>query len=430
MRHLPKSEAAFAAALARMPGGVSSPVRANKAVGGVPTFIADAKGPYLFDIDGNRYIDYIGGYGPHLLGHRFEPVEAAVREALGRGWSYGEPSEAETALCAAISDAVPSAEVVRLVSSGTEACMAAIRVARGFTGRDIVVKFDGCYHGHADGLLVAAGSGGLTFGTPDSAGVPSGVAALTRSLPYNDPGALAALFASIPGQIACVIVEPVVGNMGVVPPTADFLSSLRKLTASDGALLVFDEVMTGFRLAAGCAQARLGVTPDLTTFGKVVGGGMPLAAYGGRAEIMRRIAPEGPVYQAGTLSGNGPSVAAGRAALRHLQDHPETYVRLEALGARLQAGLEAAAAEAGVAARCQRVGSMWTMFFCGAPVTDLPSAMRCDHAKFASFYHGLRDRGVLLPPSQFEACFLSAAHTGADIDATIAAAREALRDAR
>ncbi|HUE24868.1 MAG TPA: glutamate-1-semialdehyde 2,1-aminomutase [Bryobacteraceae bacterium] len=409
-----KSEAAFQRAQKVIPGGVNSPVRAFRGVGGTPPFIARGEGSHIFDIDGNEYIDYVGSWGPLLLGHRHPAIVEAVRQALETGTSFGAPTEREIDLAEAIRDAVPSMEMVRLVNSGTEATMSAIRVARGFTGRDLTVKFEGCYHGHVDSLLVKAGSGLATLGIADTQGVPKGFTDTTLPLPFNSVDAVEAAFRGHGEHIASVIVEPVVGNMGCVPPQPGFLEALREITARHGALLVLDEVMTGFRVAYGGAQARFGIRPDMTTLGKVIGGGLPIGAYGGRADIMMRVAPVGPIYQAGTLSGNPLAVAAGLAMLRYLKAHPEVYGELEAKSAAI-----AGAAPAGVTVN--RVGSMFTWFFTDQPVTDWDSAKRADTAKFAAFHRRMLEQGIYLPPSQFEAAFVSAAHTEADIRRTNAA---------
>jgi glutamate-1-semialdehyde 2,1-aminomutase len=420
-----RSREAFERACHLIPGGVNSPARAFGAVGGQPIFIARGEGARLFDIDGNDYLDYVGSWGPLILGHCHPRVVRAVEEALHRGASFGAPTELETQLAELIVDAVPSIEMVRLVSSGTEASMSAIRVARGFTGRDVIVKFAGCYHGHVDSLLVAAGSSATTLGVPNSPGVPRGCTQDTLVLRFNDVQALADAFAAHGDCIAGVILEPVVGNMGVVPPLPDFLGELRRLTEQHGALLIYDEVITGFRLAYGGAQALLRQTPDLTVLGKIVGGGLPVGAYGGRADVMSRVMPAGPIFQAGTLSGNPLAMAAGVATLVELRERPP-YARLETLGARLAQGLDRAATEAGVPHQVQRAGSMLTLFFTDRPVTNYDDAKTCDTARFGRFFWAMLDRGVYLPCSQFEAAFVSAAHTEADIDRTIAAAREAL----
>ena len=418
-----RSEAWFARAQKVIPGGVNSPVRAFRGVGGIPRFIERGKGSRIFDTDGNSYIDYVGSWGPLLLGHRFPPVIDALREVLEVGTSFGAPTEREVELAELIAKTVPSMEMVRLVNSGTEATMSALRLARGFTGRDLVIKFEGCYHGHVDSLLVKGGSGMATLGIADSAGVPKAFAETTISLPFNSIAAVEQAFTERGGQIAAVIVEPVVGNMGCVPPAPGFLDALRELTASHGSLLIFDEVMTGFRVALGGAQQRFGIKPDLTTLGKIIGGGMPMAAYGGRADIMKKIAPLGPVYQAGTLSGNPLAVAAGLAMLRHLIAHPEIYETLEARAAQLTAWTPP-----GVTVN--RMGSMFTFFFTREPVTDWESAKKCDTARFGKFFHFLLERGVYVAPSQFEAGFVSAAHSEADIRATVAATREFFEAAR
>jgi glutamate-1-semialdehyde 2,1-aminomutase len=423
----PRSAAAFQRALRLMPGGVNSPARAFGAVGGTPPFIERAEGAYLFDLDGNRYIDYVGSWGPMILGHRRPEVIAAIERALARGTSFGAPTEAESELAERIIDAVPSVEKVRLVSSGTEATMSAIRLARGFTGRDLLVKFAGNYHGHVDSLLVAAGSSAATLGAPNSPGVTLGASHDTQVLEYNDAAALEEAFAARGEMIAAVIFEPIVGNMGVVRPTSDFLDALAELTAKHGALLVCDEVMTGFRVAFGGAQSILGLSPDLTTLGKIVGGGLPVGAYGGRADIMDHVLPAGQVFQAGTLSGNPLATAAGCATLRLLKERPP-YDVLEQLGARLEAGLRRAAEAAAVPHVVARVGSMMTLFFHAGPICGWREASRCDTARFATYFWGLMNRGVYMPCSQFEALFISAAHTEADVDATIAAAEAALAD--
>ena len=411
-----QSEAWFERAQARIPGGVNSPVRAFRGVGGVPRFITRGEGSRIFDADGNSYIDYVCSWGPLVLGHRPPAVIDALREALETGTSFGAPTGGEVELAELIAEAVPSIEMVRLVNSGTEATMSALRLARGFTGRDLTIKFEGCYHGHVDSLLVKAGSGMATLGIADTAGVPAAFAETTIALPYNSIAAVETAFAERGDKIAAVMVEPIVGNMGCVPPVPGFLKALRELTARHGALLIFDEVMTGFRVALGGAQQLFGIQPDLTTLGKIAGGGLPLAAYGGRAEIMRKIAPLGPVYQAGTLSGNPLAVAAGLATLRYLMAHPEVYETLEARSAQLCAWTPP-----GVT--INRVGSMFTFFFAPGPVTDWDSAKRSDTARFAKFFHFMLERGVYLAPSQFEAGFVSAAHSEQDIRATVEAAR-------
>jgi glutamate-1-semialdehyde 2,1-aminomutase len=408
-----------------MPGGVNSPARAFGGVGGTPIFIDRAEGAYLYDIDGNRYVDYIGSWGPMILGHRHPAVVAALQKAIDHGTSYGAPTEAESELAERIIAAIRSVEKVRLVNSGTEATMSAIRLARGYTGRDIILKFAGNYHGHVDSLLVAAGSSAATLGTPNSPGVTAGTAQDTMVLEYNDVAGLEAAFAKHGTRIAGVIFEPVVGNMGVVVPSAEFCTALTQLTKQYGALLICDEVMTGFRVAFGGAQEYLGIAPDITTMGKIVGGGLPVGAYGGRAEIMNHILPAGKVFQAGTLSGNPLATAAGCATLKILNDEPP-YTRLEELTARLEKGLRDAATAAGVTYTIARVGSMMTLFFGAGPITDWQAAAKCDTQAFARFFWGMMDRGVYLPCSQFETLFVSAAHTEADIDHTIDAAREVL----
>ncbi len=419
----------FAAAQRLMPGGVNSPVRAFRGVGGEPFFVARAEGAHLVDVEGRRYIDFVGSWGPLILGHAARPVVEAVTAAAERGTSYGTPTPGEVELAELITRAYPSIEQLRLVSSGTEAAMSAIRVARGATGRDLLLKFDGCYHGHADSLLVKAGSGGATFSIPDSRGVPEALARLTLTAPFNDIQAVQALFAARGAEIAAVIVEPVAGNMGVVPPAPGFLEGLRDLTARHGAVLIFDEVITGFRVAYGGAQSRYGVRPDLTILGKIIGGGLPVGAYGGRRDLMAHVAPVGGVYQAGTLSGNPLAVAAGLATLRALAEG-DPYRRLDALGAELERGLCEGAAKAGVPLVVNRVGSMLTGFFTDRPVTDYASARRADTARYARFFHALLARGVYLAPSQFEAAFVSLAHGPAEIEAATRAAREALAAAR
>jgi glutamate-1-semialdehyde 2,1-aminomutase len=412
-----KSDLLYRRAVERIPGGVNSPVRAFRSVGGQPVFIARGQGSHLFDVDGNEYIDYVGSWGPLILGHRHPEILAALEDALRIGTSFGAPTEQEIELADAICDSVPSVEMVRLVNSGTEATMSAIRVARGFTGRDLIVKFEGCYHGHVDSLLVKAGSGMATLGIADTQGVPKAFADTTIPLPYNSLEALEEAFRAHGDRIAAVIVEPVVGNMGCVPPLPGYLQGMRAITERYGTLLIFDEVMTGFRVAFGGAQQLYGIKPDLTTLGKVIGGGLPVGAYGGRRDIMSKVAPAGPIYQAGTLSGNPLAVAAGLAMLRHLKANLQIYTRLEDYGARL-----AAAAPAGVTVN--RVGSMFTFFFTEKPVTDWESAKQSDTARFGRFFRAMLDRGVYLAPSQFEAAFLGAAHTEEDISTTIQAVME------
>ncbi len=420
-----RSEDLFHRAQRVIPGGVNSPVRAFRAVGGKPLFIQRGNGSRIWDVDGREYIDYVGSWGPLIFGHRSPEVIEALNQVLAIGTSFGAPTEREVELAELITQLLPSVEKVRLVSSGTEATMSAIRLARGFTGRERIIKFDGCYHGHGDSLLVHAGSGVATLGLPDSPGVPSSLAALTSVLPFNDSNALKSEFDRRGSQIACVIIEPVAGNMGCVEPRPGYLELLRNLTKQSGSILIFDEVMTGFRVALGGAQQRYDVQPDLTTMGKVIGGGLPVGAYGGRAEIMDRIAPAGPIYQAGTLSGNPLAVSAGLATLKRLKkDSP--YDRLEALGARLERGVIEAAGKAGIQVRVNRVGSMLTFFFTDREVTDFQSAKTSDTERFSRFFHAMIDQGIYLPPSQFEAVFISAAHTESDIDQTVSAATRAL----
>jgi glutamate-1-semialdehyde 2,1-aminomutase len=423
------SRAAFERARTLIPGGVNSPARAFGGVGGEPIFFARADGQHLTDIDGTTYLDYIGSWGPMILGHRHPRVIAAIETTLQTGTSYGAPTEAESRLAELIINAVPSVEKVRMVSSGTEAAMSAVRLARGFTGRDKIIKFAGNYHGHADSLLVAAGSAAATLGVPNSPGVTAGTAKDTIVLEYNEPEQLEAAFHAHGGAIAAVLMEPVVGFMGLVVPTREFLDTARRLTHTHGALLVFDEVMTGFRLSLGGAQQLLGITPDLTTLGKIVGGGLPLGAYGGRRDVMDHVLPAGKVFQAGTLSGNPLAVAAGTATLEELREHAP-YAQLERHGARLEEGFRTAAANAGLPVWIARVGSMMTMFFQRGPqpvpVTGWRTASQSDTDRYARFFWGMIDRGVYLPCSQYEALFFSSMHTDADIDATIKAAADVL----
>ncbi|HEY2784706.1 MAG TPA: glutamate-1-semialdehyde 2,1-aminomutase [Fimbriiglobus sp.] len=421
----PGSAAAFVRAKRAIPGGVNSPARAFGAVGGSPLFIARGEGPFLFDVDGNKYLDFIQSWGPMILGHAHPAVVDATIEALKDGTSFGAPTERESELAEMVCAAVPSVERVRFVSSGTEAAMSCVRLVRGFTGRNSIVKFAGCYHGHVDSLLVSAGSSALTLGVPTSPGVPPGCTQDTIVLRFNDTEQLVELFRARGGDIAGVMLEPVVGNMGLVVPTAEFRAALRRLTHEHGALLVYDEVMTGFRLAYGGAQSLFGDSPDLSAFGKVIGGGYPVGAYGGRADVMDRVMPAGPVFQAGTLSGNPVAMAAGVATLKELQ-RTNPYARLDAMGARLEAGLRAAAA--GLPHQVNRVGSMITLFFTGTPVRDLATATTSDTKRFARFFWGMMDRGFYWPCSQFEAAFLSAAMTESQIDETIAAAKAVLAD--
>jgi glutamate-1-semialdehyde 2,1-aminomutase len=420
----PTSRALFDRASRVIPGGVNSPVRAFRAVGGSPVFVQRAEGAFLYGADGRKYVDYVGSWGPMILGHAHPAVIEAVRDAASRGTSYGAPTELEVRFAERVCTLYPSVEMMRAVSSGTEATMSALRVARGFTGRDVVVKFEGCYHGHADFLLVKAGSGAATFGVPDSAGVPAAAAANTVTLPYNDIGALKTLFEARGREIAAVIVEPVVGNMGVVPPEPGYLQAIVDTCRAHGAVSIFDEVMTGCRVARGGMQERAGVKPDMTCLGKIVGGGMPLAAYGGRRAIMEKIAPLGPVYQAGTLSGNPVAVSAALATLERLDD--ALYTRLESLGARLEKGLAAAVERRRVAGCVQRVGSMITLFFGKGPIRSWDDAKGCDTKAFGRWHGQMIERGFYWPPAQFEAAFLSGAHTEADVDATIEAADASL----
>ena len=410
-----------------LPGGVDSPVRAFRAVGGDPPFVAHAQGAYLFDADGNRYLDFFGSWGPMILGHAFPPVVEAIQQEAAKGASFGASTAAEANLAELVTRCFPSVEKLRFVSSGTEACMSAVRLARGFTGRNFVVKFEGCYHGHSDAMLVKAGSGIATLGIPGSAGVPPETAMHTLALPYNDLGAVRAVFAARPAEIACVIVEPVVGNAGTIPPAAGYLQGLREITAEYGALLILDEVMTGFRLSLGGAQQVYGVTPDLTTLGKIIGGGLPCGAFGGRADVMEFLAPLGPVYQAGTLSGNPLAMAAGIATLRHLIAHEEdVYSALETTTTRIAEGVGRVAHEAGVSLTTNRVGSMFTWFFTGQDVTDFTSAATSDTVAFGRFHRAMLDAGVWLPPSQYEAAFVSTTHGEAEIGMVLEAARQTL----
>jgi glutamate-1-semialdehyde 2,1-aminomutase len=422
-----RSHEAYKRACDVIPGGVNSPARAFGGVGGQPIFIARGEGPYLYDLDGNRYLDYVGSWGPLILGHAHPRVVQAVEDALHKGASFGAPTELETQLAELIVAMVPSIEMVRMVSSGTEASMSAIRLARGFTQRDIIVKFAGCYHGHVDSLLVSAGSSATTLGVPNSPGVPKGCTTDTLVLCFNDVSALGEAFELHGPRIAGVILEPVVGNMGLVAAHPAFLTTLRQLTLHYGALLIYDEVMTGFRLAPGGAQELFQQQPDLTVLGKVVGGGLPVGAYGGRADIMANVMPSGPVFQAGTLSGNPLAMAAGLATLQELHDHPP-YERLERLGQTLAAGLDEAAKAAGVPHQVARVGSMWTLFFNAKPVTDYDTAKKSDTRRFARFFWAMMNRGIYLPCSQYEAAFLSAAHTEEHIEQTLAAAGQALAE--
>ena len=421
----PQSHAEFLHASRLIPGGVNSPARAFGGVGGEPLIMDRGEGPYLYDIDGNKLIDYIGSWGPHILGHQHPAVKEAIRRALDKGTSFGAPTKAETSLAAAVIDAVPSMEMVRMVNSGTEATMSAIRVARGFTGRNVIIKFAGCYHGHVDALLVKAGSAATTLGVPSSPGIPPGCTADTLVLDYNDVAGLEDAFHRRGAEIAGIILEPVVGNMGVVIPEPAFRQALQDLCKQHGALLIFDEVMTGFRLAFGGAQELFGIKPDLTTLGKIIGGGLPVGAYGGRADVMHVVSPLGPVYQAGTLSGNPLAMASGLATLQELK-RVNPYPKLASETKRLCDGLADAARAAGLPHQIAGVGSMFTLFFAEQPVRDYPTASKSDTARFSRYFWGMIDEGVYLPCSQFEANFVSAAHTPADIDATIAAARRVL----
>jgi glutamate-1-semialdehyde 2,1-aminomutase len=422
-----KSEQLFAEALRYIPGGVNSPVRAFRAVGGQPVFVDKARGAHVFDVDGREYIDYVGTWGPAILGHAPARIVRAVQDAAEQGTSFGIPNPLEVKMARLVCGAAPSVEKVRMCNSGTEACMSAIRLARGFTGRDKIIKFDGCYHGHADSLLVKAGSGALTFGHPDSAGVPAAFTQHTIVLPFNETEPVRAAFAANAGTIAGIIVEPVPGNAGLYLPKPGCLEFLRDITAHDGALLIFDEVMTGFRLAFGGAQERFRIRPDLTCFGKIIGGGLPVGAFGGRADIMDRLAPLGPVYQAGTLSGNPLAMAAGIAALEELSDG-QAYAKLEELGAALESGMKAAAKAAAIAVQFNRIGSMFCGYFTGEPVHNLADAMKSDRARFAKYFHAMLKRGIYLAPSQFEAGFISTAHTMGDIEKTVSAARESFAE--
>jgi glutamate-1-semialdehyde 2,1-aminomutase len=425
-----ESEALFERARRRMPGGVNSPVRAFKAVGGTPRFIARAQGARVFDEDGNAYVDYVGSWGPMLLGHGHPAVVEAIQKQAAIGTSFGAPTRLEVEMAETLARLVPSLEKVRMVNSGTEATMSAIRLARGATRRPKIVKFEGCYHGHGDSFLIKAGSGAATFGTPDSPGVTEPTARDTMTARFNDLESVRRRFQTHVGAVAAVIIEPVVGNMGVVPPRPGFLEGLRELCDLHGVFLVFDEVMTGFRVARGGAQELFGVRPDLTTLGKVIGGGLPVGAYGGLVSLLSLVAPEGPVYQAGTLSGNPLAMAAGLAQLRAIEADRGLYERLDRLGTLLEEGLREAIAAGGHPCRVGRVGSMWTLFFNPREVTDWDTAARSDTARYGRFFHAMLERGFSLAPSQFEANFLSAAHTEADVEATVAAAREALEVSR
>jgi glutamate-1-semialdehyde 2,1-aminomutase len=423
-RNAEKSARLFEQASNLFPGGVNSPVRAFKAVGGTPVFLARGQGAHVWDADGNRYVDFLGSWGPLILGHANPQVVAAIADAARDGTTFGASTEREIQLGEAVRAAFPSMERMRFVSSGTEATMSALRVARGFTGRSKLIKIDGGYHGHADMLLAAAGSGAATLGIPGSAGVTAAAVADTVIVPFNNEDAMAAAFAAHQGQVAALIVEPILGNMGLVPPKPGYLQALRRLCDEAGALLIFDEVISGFRVALGGAQALFSVRPDMTCLGKIVGGGLPLGVYGGRSDVMKVVAPEGPVYQAGTLSGNPLAMAAGLAMLRQLD--VKGYERLDALGDRLESGLHAATNQAGVAAVVQRVGSAFTLFFRSGPIADFAAAKLANTKVYADFFHGMLDRGFYLPPAQLEAAFISLAHTDAEIDSFIAAAQETL----
>jgi len=424
-----RSQELFSQAQECIPGGVNSPVRAFRSVDGVPRFIARGKGSHVWDVDGNEYVDYLCSWGPLVLGHAYSEVVEAVKAAAEGGTSFGAPIPQEVELAQLIRQAFPSVEMVRLVNSGTEACMSAIRLARAYTGRSKIIKFSGCYHGHSDGLLVKAGSGALAQGVPTSAGVPEAYAGETLVADYNDLESAERCFESYPRDVAGVIVEPIAGNMGVVPPVPGFLEGLRRLTEDNGALLILDEVITGFRVAYGGAQALYGMTADITCLGKVIGGGLPVGAYGGRREIMEMVAPLGPMYQAGTLSGNPLAVSAGIATLRTLQG-PGVYGRLDSLANRLVEGLDLAAQEAEVPVTINRVGSMFTSFFTPGPVRTQVQVEQSDTRRYARFFHGMLERGVYLAPSQYEAGFVSLAHAEEDIEKTIAAARDVLRQFR
>lgn len=421
-----KSQQLFHKAQQFIPGGVNSPVRAFKAVGGIPVFIRSAKGPYLFDEDGNRYIELINSWGPMVLGHAHEIVEKAVSDALQYSFSFGAPTRKEVEIAELIVSMVPSLEKVRMVNSGTEATMSAVRLARGFTGRDKMIKFEGCYHGHGDSFLIAAGSGAVTFGTPDSPGVPKGVANDTLTARYNDLEHVKQLVEANPGQIAAIILEPVAGNMGCVIPEPGFLQGLRELCTKEGILLIFDEVMTGFRLSRGGAQERFGVMPDLTTLGKIIGGGMPVGAYGGRKEIMDFVSPAGPVYQAGTLSGNPIAMAAGYAMLEYLAGHPETYRILENTGDRLANGIKSSLAKLGLNYTVNHIGSMLTLFFTGEKVYNFETAKTSDTALFGKYFHAMLEEGVYLAPSQYEALFFSTALEESHLDHILEANEKSL----
>ena len=422
-----KSDELFARAEKKIPGGVNSPVRAFRSVGRNPLFIARASGSKLWDVDGNEFIDYVGSWGPMILGHGHPNVLEAIRKAADDGTSFGAATSREVEMAELISTLMPSVEMVRMVNSGTEATMSAIRLARAFTGREKIIKFEGCYHGHADSFLIKAGSGAMTFGIPDSPGVTKSTGNDTLTAHFNDLNSVQALVDSHPNQIACIIVEPIVGNMGCVPPIAGFLEGLRSITTKNGIVLIFDEVMTGFRVAPGGAQQLYKIVPDMTTLGKIIGGGLPVGAYGGKKEIMKMIAPSGPVYQAGTLSGNPLAMGAGLATLRILLETPALYSKLEELSLRLEKGIQQTIDERKLPLKQNRVGSMFTLFFTSAPVTDYASARTSDTKLFSRYFGEMLDRGIYLAPSQFEAAFMSVAHSEQDVDKTIAAARESLR---
>jgi glutamate-1-semialdehyde 2,1-aminomutase len=419
-----RSRQLFKRACGLFPGGVNSPVRAFLAVGGTPVFLARGEGAHVWDADGNRYTDFLGSWGPLILGHANPQVVAAIAAAATEGTTFGAPTEREIELAEAIRAALPSMERMRFVSSGTEATMSALRVARGFTGRSKVIKIDGGYHGHADMLLAAAGSGAATLGIPGSAGVTAAAVADTVIVPFNDEAAMRAAFAASRNQVAALIIEPIAGNMGLVPPKPGYLRALRRLCDDEAAVLIFDEVISGFRAGPGGGQGLFSVRPDMTCLGKIVGGGLPMGVYGGRADLMMAVAPDGPVYQAGTLSGNPLAMAAGLAMLRQLR--PDSYGRLEALGARLEAGINAAIARTGISARVQRIGSAFTIFFCTGPVTDFASAKLANTKTYADFFHRMLDRGFYLPPAQLETAFISLAHTDAEIDSFVSATHETL----
>jgi glutamate-1-semialdehyde 2,1-aminomutase len=422
------SQQLFEKAQHYIPGGVNSPVRAFRAVGGSPVFIKSAKGPYIYDEDGNEYIELINSWGPMILGHANEMIQKAVYDAIQHSFSFGAPTRREVEMAELIVNMVPSIEKVRMVNSGTEATMSAIRVARGFTGRDKIIKFEGCYHGHGDSFLIAAGSGAVTFGTPDSPGVTRGVANDTLTAPYNDLNAVQLLVDANKNHIAALIIEPVVGNMGCVLPEEGFLQGLRKICDEEGIVLILDEVMTGFRLSKGGAQERLGITPDLTTLGKIIGGGMPVGAYGGKAEIMNWVSPAGPVYQAGTLSGNPIAMAAGLAMLNYLNEHSEVYTRLEEAGNKLASGFRTSMQKLGLHYTLNQIGSMYTLFFTEQPVTNFPSAKSSDLILFGKYFHAMLNKGIYMGPSQFESMFLSTALTDSHLDTIINANEESLKE--